>query len=160
MGQIPEDAAQWDGGDWIAWHRSTPSLDDLDCVAGSHDESARLTALHVSLLRSARAYHRMTGEHLPIYRQIAHVHAALYCDLPLEGLMRDCEGTGVEVLHLAPDGSECAIEVDLSKRFATLIVVRIRDDFTCEARMIQRKGLPERATGTQKIRWQSLPHQI
>ena len=160
MGNIPEDAAHWDSGDWIEWHRTPSGLDNRPCSAASPDPLARLTALHVSLLRSAKSYFKMTGEHLPVYRQIAHVYAAIYCDVPLEGITRDCETTGVEVLYLPPQGPNNVVEVDLNKAFATLIVVRIRDNFTCEARMIQRRSLPETTENDCKIRWQSLPHQL
>lgn len=85
MGQIPEDAAHWDSGDWIEWHRTTTGLEDSPCSAAAQDELARLTALHVTLLRAAKAYFAMTGHHLPVYREIAHIHAAIHCDLPLEG---------------------------------------------------------------------------
>ena len=160
MGQIPEDATLWDSGDWIEWHRSAPGIDDRPCGAAAQDQMARLTALHVSMLRAAKGYFTMTGEHLPIYRQIAHVHAALYCDLPLEGVERRSDKTGIEVLFLPPMGPDNIVEVDLSKPFATLIVVRIKDNFTCEARMIQRSALPADTTGTHRLRWQALPFRL
>ena len=160
MGQIPDDAPHWDSGDWIEWHRTPVGLDVRPCTAATSDPMARLTALHVSLLRSAKAYFTMTGEHLPVYQQIAQVHAALYCDLPLEPANRNCENSGVEVLHLPPHGSDNFVTVDMSRNFATLIVVRIKDNFTCEARMIQRRALPEGVSGHHQIRWPALPHTI
>ncbi len=160
MGKIPEDATHWDGGDWIEWHRTIPGLDHNPCSAASPDPAARLTALHINLLRAAKSYHVMTGDHLPVYRQIAYVHAAVYCDVPFEGMDRSCETTGVEILHLPPDAPDNYIEVDLSKYFSTLIVVRINENFSCEARMIQRRALSDSSEGTQKIRWLSLPHPL
>lgn len=160
MGQIPEDAAHWDSGDWIEWHRTETGFDDRPCNAATQDPMARLTALHVSLLRAAKAYHVLTGHHLPVYKQIAHVHAAIYCDVPLEGPDRDCTATGVEVLYLEPHGPDNFVEIDMSKKFASAIVVRIKDNFTCEARMIHRRNLPEKADGMHKIRWQALPHRL
>ena len=160
MGNIPEDAAHWDSGDWIEWHRTPSGLDDRPCTAASPEPFARLTALHVSLLRSAKSYFVLTGDHLPVYQQIALVHAAVYCDVPLEGMGRSCEKTGVEILNLPPHGPDNVVTVDLSKAFATLIVVRIKDNFTCEARMIQRRALPETTDKAYKLRWQALPHKI
>jgi hypothetical protein len=160
MGTIPEDATHWDSGDWIEWHRTPTGLDNRPCIAASPDPTARLTALHVSLLRAAKGYFLLTGQHLPIYRQIALVHAALRCDVPLEGEDRNSANTGVEVLHIPPNGPDNFVEVDLSKRFATLIVVRIKDNFTCEARMIQRQALPDSKSKTHKIRWKALPHSL
>lgn len=160
MGQIPEDAAHWDSGDWIEWHRTSTGLDARPCGAAAQDPTARLTALHVSLLRAAKAYFVLTGHDLPVYREIAHVHAAIYCDVPLEGPDRSCAETGVEILHMPPHEPDNFVEVDMSRTFASLIVVRIKDNFTCEARMIQRRALPEQAAGLHKIRWQALPHKL
>lgn len=160
MGQIPEDAAHWDSGDWIEWHRTETGFDDRPCNAAAQDTMARMTALHVSLLRAAKAYYVLTGHHLPVYEQIAHVHAAIYCDVPLEGPDRDCAKTGVEIRVLPPHGPDNFVEVDLTKTFGSLVVVRVKDNFTCEARMIQRRHLPEKAQGSHKIRWQALPHQL
>lgn len=158
MGQIPDDATHWDSGDWIDYHRTLTGLDDSDCAAATSEEPlARLTALHVSLLRSAKAYFQMTGHHLPVYRELAQSYAAIHCDLPFEGPDRDCETSGVEVLHLPPHAPDNIVHVDLTRAFATLIVVRIKDNFTCEARMIQRSRLPETHDGLYPIRWLALP---
>ncbi len=161
MGKIPADAKHWDSGDWIEWHRKTTGLDDRPCDAAAEDDRlARLTSLHVSLLRSAKAYYYLTDHHLPVYAQIAQVHAAIHCDLPMEGPDRTCAQTRVELLHLPPHGPDNIVEVDLTRSFVTLIVVRIKDNFTCDARMIQRSGLPDTDDVAYKLRWQELPHQL
>ena len=160
MSETPKDATYWDTGDWIAWYRTPTGIDDRPCNAAAQDPMARLTALHLSLLRAAKGYYVLTGEHLPVYRQIAHVHAALYCDLPLEPAARTCDKTGVEVLCLPPHRPDNFVEVDLSRPFGTLIVVRISDNFTCEARMIQRRALGDHGEGKIKVRWQALPHKL
>ncbi|MFK7763743.1 MAG: hypothetical protein AB8B62_10800 [Roseobacter sp.] len=161
MGNIPADAKHWDSGDWIEWHRNKTGLDDRPCAAAAEDDTlARLTALHVSLLRSAKSYHMLTGHHLPVYGQIAQTHAAIHCDLPMAGPDRTCEETRVELLHLAPHGPDNVVEVDLTQNFVTLIVVRINDNFTCDARMIQRGGLPDDGNTAHKLCWQELPHKL
>ena len=160
MGQIPEDATHWDTGDWITWHRTGPGLDQNDSVEASPEPLARLAALHVSLLRAAKGYFEMTGHHLPVYREIAYTHAAIHCDLPFEGPDRTCESTGVEVLWLEPHGPSNLVNVDLNQPFATLIVVRIKDNFKSEARMIQRAALPDSHDGPYPLSWTALPHQL
>lgn len=157
MGNIPEDATHWDSGDWIDWHRSPTGIDVNIRAAATHDPMARQTALHVSLLRAARGFFELTGDHLPVYQQIANVHAAIYCDLPLEGNNRTCTETGIEVLHLPPSSLDDVVEIDLTRKFATLIVVRINENFTCEARMIQRSALPYDADGPFSMHWEALP---
>ncbi len=107
MGKIPEDAIHWDSGDWLEWHRSPTGPDQGDIGEASSEPFARLAALHVSLLRAAKAYFELTGHHLPVYREIAYTHAAIHCDLPLEGPDRNCETTGVEVMWL-DDSATCA----------------------------------------------------
>lgn len=156
MGQIPEDATHWDSGDWIEWHRSSSGLDDRPCVSATQDPVARLTALHVSLLRAAKAHYQMTGEHLPVYQAIAQTHAAIHFDLPYEGAARTCEATGIEILHLPPHGPSNLVNVDLSRPFELLIVVRIKDNFTAEARSMRRSLLPEKSDGPYALTWRAM----
>lgn len=160
MGQIPEDAAYWDSGDWIEWHRSKSGLDNRPCAAAAQDSLARLTALHVSLLRAAKGYWAMTGHHLPVYRQIAHTYAAIHCDLPLEGPERSCSDTGVEIMWLEPNAPDSIVHVDLSSKFNTLIVVRISDNFKPKAAMIQRSVLPDSHDGPYPLSWRAIPHKL
>jgi len=158
MGEIPDDAAHWDTGDWIEWHRTSLGVDDGPCAAASHDPQAQMKALYINLLGAAKGFFEMTGHHLPVYPQIAQVHTAIFCDLPLEGPDRDCAQTGVEVAYLAPHSPSDEVEVDLSHPFATLLVVKISDDFTPQARMISRADLPKSKDGPYRVAWQSLPH--
>lgn len=160
MGKIPEDAAHWDSGDWIEWHRVAPETAAESCSSAAQDPLARLTAMHVSLMRAAKGYYEMTGHHLPVYDVIAQVHAAIHCDIPLEGPDRHCEETGVELLHLPPFGPSKTVEVDLERPFKTLIVVRIKENFTTEAKMIPRSSLPDTSEGLYSLGWRSLPHRI
>lgn len=160
MGQIPEDAAHWDSGDWIEWHRTTTGLEDSPCSAAAQDELARLTALHVTLLRAAKAYFAMTGHHLPVYREIAHIHAAIHCDLPLEGPDRTCQDTGIEIMWLEPGAPDNIVNVDLTLPFNTLIVVRINDNFKPKAAMIRRNALPDSYDGLFPLSWRAIPHKL
>ncbi|ABG32831.1 hypothetical protein CEP88_06255 [Roseobacter denitrificans] len=158
MGEIPDDATHWDTGDWIEWHRTSLGVDHRPCAAAAQDQQAQMTALHINLLRAAKGYFEMTGHHLPVYPQIAHVHAAIFCDLPMDGPDRTCAQTGVEVACLAPHSPSDEVEVDLSHDFVTLIVVKISDDFTAQARMISRADLPKSKDGPYRVAWQALPH--
>lgn len=158
--KIPEDAAHWDSGDWIEWHRLSSGGSMTEPHSVGAEPTAQLAALHVNLLRAAKSYTALTGEHLPVYEQIASIYAAIYCDLPLEGPDRTCTETGVEVLCLGPDAPNTVVEVDMTRKFQTLIVVRIKDDFTAEARMIQRAALPHDCDGPFSIRWHALPFRM
>jgi len=161
MGHIPEGATHWDSGDWIEWHRTETGLDERPCIIAVNEEPmARLAALHLNLSRAAKAHFQLTGHHLPVYGELARAYAAVSCDLPLEGPDRCCTTTGVEIRHLAPHCADDLVHVDLTKDFATLIVVRINDNFICEARMIPRKMLPENHEGSYPVSWQSLPHKL
>ena len=160
MAQIPQDAAHWDSGDWIEWHRRKRGLDERPCSAATQDTLARMTALHVSLLRAAKGYFTMTGHHLPVYREIAHTYAAIHCDLALEGPNRSCEDSGIEIMWLEPHAPDSIVNVDLSLPFTTLIVVRISDNFKPKAAMIQRSALPDSHDGLYPLSWRAIPHKL
>lgn len=157
MGRIPEDAAHWDSGDWIEWHRQSQGLDDRPCIAAAEeDEMARLTALKVSLLRAAKTYYVLTGTHLPVYPAIARVHAAIEFDLPIDDT-QEAGDSGIRLMHLPPHGPDNVVQVDLSTPFNLLVVVRIKDNFNVEARMIRREELPQTDEPSVGVSWQSLP---
>ncbi|WP_436399492.1 hypothetical protein [Roseobacter sp. S98] len=153
MTTIPADAAHWDTGDWIEWHRTADSVQAAPCSATS-DNEARLMALEVSLLRCARVHYHLTGEHLPVYDAIARVHAALNYNVPLDGT----RASDVLTLVLPPMGPDNVVSVDLNHTFSTLVVVRIRDNFTSDSRMCLRRNLrtPAGAT-TLDLSWAALP---
>jgi hypothetical protein len=153
MGKIPADATHWDGGDWINWHRRAESL-DAECTDASQDDSARLTALHVSLLSAARGYYLLTGEHLPLYPTIARVHAALNFGVPLTPDMGE---SSVQVAYIPPHGPTNMVEIDLTAACTHVLVVRIKDNFSTEARMTARAALPDSAQEPFMISWSALP---
>ncbi|WP_300031433.1 hypothetical protein [uncultured Roseobacter sp.] len=153
MTTIPADAAHWDTGDWIEWHRTPDSVVQAPCSAAS-DTGARLMALEVSLLRSARVHFHLTGDHLPVYEAIARVHAALHYDVPLDR----SRAQDVLTLVLPPMGPGNTVTVDLSHAFRSLLVVRIRDNFTTESRMCPRAELRTGgSTKSARVSWASLP---
>lgn len=156
-GQIPKDARHWDSGDWIEWHRRVSNVDAQPTTATAYDRLARLTALNVSLLRAARIHYELTSTHLPVYEAIAQTTAAIHFDLPFEGPDRRCPSGGTEILYIPPHGPNNIVEVDLSSPFEALIVVRIKDNFSCEARMVTRAELPETASDVFKLSWQAMP---
>lgn len=159
MGEIPADAAHWDSGDWINWHRNAaPVSGDAPPASPSEDPRARLHMLHTRMLQCARVYFETTGHHLPIYDGIARIHAALAFDLPApDPVAGDVDSGAAQIIVIPPQSGHDVVQVALSEPFCCLIVVRIAGDFTSAARMMPRKRLPDRAGGTVEIRWRDLP---
>jgi hypothetical protein len=155
MVQIPVDAAHWDSGDWIQWHRGGPKLPDLPCPA-KEDLDARLALLQVSLARAARSFFELTGQHLGIYDQMARVHAARHFGIPL-GCEDVLEETSVLLLTLRPFSRTQSVAVDLTLPFSSVLVVRIDNNFQAEARIITRRRLGEGNRGVKTLKWRELP---
>ena len=160
MGRIPQDATRRSETGRSGQRDDCEPVRPHGLPDGGFETTPRLMALQLRLRRAARAYFDLTGAHLPICRQIAQVHAALHCDVPFSLGGQSCTASGVEILCLPPDAQDTAVLVDLSKPFATLIVVRIHEDFSCEARMIPRRALPPAAEGRHRVPWESLPHRF
>ncbi|MEM9639056.1 MAG: hypothetical protein AAGA94_15505 [Pseudomonadota bacterium] len=158
MGTIPADATHWDSGDWIDWHRKATPPGDTPCHAPSEDPTARLHTLHTRLLQCARAHFELTGSHLPVYDAVAHIHAAIAFDLPVSGPLT-CDGAEgpVQLITIAPHGPHDIVSVDLTRPFCCLVVVRIKDNFTSEARMMPRGALPDGGESSLEMRWRDLP---
>ncbi|MEP2642006.1 hypothetical protein [Roseobacter sp.] len=160
MGNIPADATHWDSGDWIEWHRTSAVSEQRVgfYTAPSDDPIARLHALHTRLLHSARGYLDLTGQHLPIYDEIARVHAAIALDLPAtDPLLAADAPEGVQVIALPPYATNNIVHINLVRPFCCLIVVRIKTNFTSEARMVARKQLPPSSDTVLEMRWTDLP---
>lgn len=158
MGKIPDDAIHWDSGDWIEWHRSTEEASDMRCISPSDDGTARLTALLVNLLRAARIHFMITSRHLPVYDAIARTHGALHFGLPL--LPNGHPDSSVQIVHLPPHGPTNRVRVDLAQPCQQILVVRIKDNFTIEARMIARNRLPDSTDTPFDIGWSDLPQML
>lgn len=156
-GRIPKDATLWDSGDWIEWHRGVSNVDAKPRPSAARDRQAELTALRVGMLESARQFYKLTGDHLPIYQAIAEVYAATIFEFPPQTAKNFRTHPDVQILHIPPHGPDNIVHVDLNEPFSMLVVVRIKDNFTCEARMITRGQLPEATSRTLKLRWQALP---
>ncbi len=160
MSNIPSDAIHWDGSDWIEWHRkpAQPLPGPAPCTAPSDDPRARLHALHARMLQCARAYFEMTGHHLPIYDGIARIAAAISFDLPAtDPVAGDGDLDPAQIIALPPHMAHNIATVDLSEPFSSLILVRIAPDFTSDARMMPRKRLPDRQSGTVEVSWRDMP---
>ncbi|WP_299670782.1 hypothetical protein [uncultured Roseobacter sp.] len=157
MSNIPADATHWDSGDWIDWHRQ-PVPGPAPCSAPSEDPRARLYTLHMRMLQCARAYFEMTGLHLPIYDGIARLQAAIAFDLPTtDPVLGESDLDPAQIIALPPHVGHEIVTVDLSIPFSSLIVVRIKDDFTSDARMLPRWRLPDRTEGTVEVSWRGMP---
>lgn len=156
MGQIPADATHWDSGDWIEWHRTAIGKSPAPSIATPSDPMAALTALNVNMLNSARAWWEATGEHLLVYDAIARVHAALEYDLPVSGEDPDPERM-IRICVLPPHGPGNTVDVDLGQPFSAVLLVRIRDNWTVESRMVSRARLNCAEEGTLKLSWAALP---
>lgn len=155
MNKIPDDAKHWDTGDWIAWHRSSEDSHNVQCISPSEDGSARLTALLVSLLRAARIHFALTGMHLPVFDVIARTHGALHFGLDLRP--NSHADTSMQIVHIPPHGPTNRVRVDLDQPCTQILVVRIKDNFSVEARMIARAHLPDRSDNPFDISWNDLP---
>lgn len=159
MGKIPADATHWDSGDWINWHRNAmPAPKDPPCAVPSDDPKARLHTLHMRMLQCARTYFEMTGHHLPVYDGIARIQAALAFDLPTtDPVVGPFDLDAAQIIVIPPHSGHETVHPSLSEPFCCLIVVRIADDFSSEARMMPRKRMPDCTDGTVEIRWRDLP---
>jgi len=152
---IPADAMHWDSGDWITWHRHAVTVPELPCAAVG-DSNAKLTLLQVSLLRAARNHFELTGTHLPIYDQIARVHAALQFGVPLTGGSA-IQVSGVHIATLTPESDPLSVEIDMGMPFTSVLVVRIDCHFRASARMITRRTMGDKAEGFKTLQWRALP---
>ncbi|MCV3273919.1 hypothetical protein [Roseobacter sinensis] len=160
MSNIPADATHWDSGDWIDWHRkaAAPVREVAPCAAASADPRARLHTLHTRMLQCARSYFEMTGLHLPIYDGIARIEAALAFDLPTtDPVLGEGDLDAAQIIALPPYAGHEIVTVDLSQPFCCVIAVRIKPDFTSDARMMPRKRLPDQTEGSVEISWRDMP---
>ncbi len=156
MTTIPPDAADWDSGDWIEWHRQRDDGAATPCTAASDDQMAKAHSVYSALIHAARSYHRLTGQHLRVYPAIANLYGTLHHGLPLHGPAQ-LAGGWTKVECISPQAATNIITVDLTVPFDQLLVVRISPDFEIEGRMIARSALPQTATVNYDLQWSDLP---
>ncbi|WP_299965364.1 hypothetical protein [uncultured Roseobacter sp.] len=154
MSNIPADAAHWDSGDWIDWHRQATTTGNWTTEDPSDDPLARMHALKARMLQCAQSYFDLTGQHLPIYDAIGRIHGAIVLETP--GLVQPSPEAGAQIVTIAPNAGHDTVTADMSKPFSCLIVVRIAPNFTSDARLLPRVALPD--IGRTELRWRDLPN--
>ena len=145
----------WDDGEWISWeyinHHLVDEDDDCgvdgDCPVESPSPSTlQLWELLGELVESARTYIEVTGRHLPIYGELGELYGEIKYGIKrhkpnAEGSDGRMGNDFVEIKTISPHKTNDTVTVKRAGNFNKLLIVKISESFTFEAKMIDRKSL-------------------
>lgn len=154
--------AIWDEGEWISWEFINLQLEEPDQLESedSCKESDR-RLLFGRLLATAKDYYDITGRHLQIFGELGEMYAETEY-----GLKRNRPGAPgadgrignehVEVKTIGPTKTKQSVSVKRAGNWSRLIVVKISEDYSIQARILRRSDLKRGATGQAKVSWGSM----
>ncbi len=156
------DRAFYDDGEWITWSEIDEHLQVQEWDAKYPNGIRSLIPYFEDLLLLAERYHNETGLHLAAYGDIGELFGAITYGIKLnrtyaQGSDGRLGNDHVEVKTITPFKSKDEVEVDTSRHFNKLLVVKINESFQVSGRMIDRKDLPKRSGRYLRVRWSDLP---
>lgn len=139
--------AIWDDGEWVHWDHINGQIHEMD--------EANLLQ---RLIAIAREYFEFTDRHLPIYGEIGELYAQRRFGIErhrpcAEGSDGRIGDTFVEIKTITPAKRSDTVQVKRSGHFGALVIVRIDEDFRCDARLIPRASLPKGHGNVIDVRW-------
>ncbi len=136
----------WDDGEWISWDYINDHLADLELQAQYPHATRDAALLFESLIEHAAAYSALTGRFLEIWGELGELYVETRFGLRRHPAYREgsdgtLDGAETEVKTLSPlRRSDCA-RVKNTNGFECLVVVKISEDFSFEARRFTRGAL-------------------
>lgn len=156
------DRAFYDDGGWITWSEIDEQLRHKEWVAKYPNAIRSIIPYFENLTSLAESYHLETGLHLSVYGDIGELFGAITYGIKLnrtyaQGSDGRLGNDHVEITTITPFKSKDVVEVDTSRHFSKLLVVKINAEFQVSGRIIDRKQLPKRSGRYLRIRWDDLP---
>lgn len=150
--------AVYDDGEWISWDWINGQLADQELRQEYPQADLDVVKIFHDLVSLAEDYKRATGRYLQIWGELGELYAEIKY-----GVVRHPPGTRgsdgrlgndwVEVKTISPEKHSETIHVKRAGNFNKLLVVRIREDFVFEAKLIDRKLLTRGSGKRAKVAW-------
>ncbi len=148
----------WDDGEWISWEWIDSQRYAQEIQEEYPHASLQVIQVFEDLTQAAQTYHQCTGRYLQIWGELGELYAEIKF-----GLKRHQPGTQgsdgrlgndwVEVKTISPEKSRTTASVKRAGNFNKLLIVRIDQDFSFQAKMIDRKLIKKGNGKGAKIKW-------
>ncbi|MGV7121096.1 hypothetical protein [Sphingopyxis sp. 550A] len=157
------DALYLGDGEWMSWDDfgEDEDFDEVieqpEASEAPFDPDPRLTEIFDRLLGTARDYHDLTGKHLQVYGDLGELHGAIKYGIRLhrnyaQGSDGRLGNDLIEIKTISPIKSTNIIELNLSRNFSKILIVKIDENFEIHSKLIGRKSLRKKQ-GKKRINW-------
>lgn len=148
----------WDDGDWISWDYIADLQEDFELREAFPKSSTHLSRAFKDLVAVAEEYHSLTGRYLQIWGELGEFYAEIKYGIQrhkphVPGSDGRMGNDFVEVKTISPEKGDAEIIVKRSGNFSKLVIVRIRSDWSFDARMIDRKDLGKSDAKFARVKW-------
>ncbi len=157
------DALYLGDGEWMSWEdfgqdeEFDEDLEQSEAREALSDPDPRLIEIFDQLLDTARDYHNLTGKHLQVYGDLGELHGAIKYGIRLhrnyaQGSDGRLGNDLIEIKTISPIKSTNVIELNFSRNFSKVLIVKIDENFKIHSKLIERKSLRKKQ-GKKRIRW-------
>lgn len=135
-----------DDGEWISWDWINGEIYQQELAQTYPEAEPELVEVFEQLVEAATDYKALTGRYLQIWGELGELYAEIKFGVKLHrphtaGSDGKLGNDFVEIKTISPENAKSKIYVKRAGNFSKLLVVRISDNFTFEARMIERREL-------------------
>ncbi|KTE75066.1 hypothetical protein [Sphingopyxis sp. A083] len=142
------DNAIWDDGEWVSWSELDYHFQQQQLRERYPDADLSLIPIFEDLLATAEDYFHLTGRHLQVYGDIGELYGAITYGIRLhrnyaQGSDGKLGNDFVEVKTITPFKRNDVVELNMSRNFSKVLIVKISADFEVSGRLIGRRALPK-----------------
>jgi len=148
----------WDDGEWISWDWINDQISRQERAEKYPDAEPEVVEVFERLVEVAVDYKGATGKYLQIWGELGELYAEVRFGLKrhrahTQGSDGKLGDDFVEVKTISPEKTGSKVHVKRAGNFNKLLVVKIGEDFSFEAKMIDRRALGKGKGKVARVSW-------
>ncbi|HZY17524.1 MAG TPA: hypothetical protein VFE82_03535 [Ramlibacter sp.] len=148
----------WDDGEWLSWDWINEQIYRQELAQKYPEADPEVIEVFERLVEVALDYKMVTGKYLQIWGELGELYAEVKFGLKRHRAhTQGSDGTlgndFVEVKTISPEKTAPKVHVKRAGNFSKLLVVRISEDFSFDAKMIDRRDLGKGKGKLARVSW-------
>jgi hypothetical protein len=148
----------WDDGEWLSWDWVNEQIYRQDLAENYPAADPQVVEVFERLVEVAVDYKVATGKYLQIWGELGELYAEVRFGLKrhrahTQGSDGKLGNDFVEVKTISPEKAAPKIHVKRAGNFNKLLVVKISEDFSFDAKMIDRRDLGKGKGKLARVSW-------
>lgn len=149
----------WDDGEWLSWDWINEQIYRQELTEKYPDADSEVVEIFERLVEVASDYKVATGKYLQIWGELGELYAEVRFGLKrhrahTQGSDGKLGNDFVEVKTISPEKTASKVHVKRAGNFNKLLVVKIAEDFSFDAKMIDRRDLGKGKGKLARVSWE------